>query len=869
MTLRRFGGAILALLHLVCPLLFFTNLTRNPYYTQIALLNIGIALVGVLWAVDTWRRGEWRVPRFPFDAPLVAFLLIAALSTVLSWTIHAGLRPGILCESVRVWVFTLVNSVMALYLPVFFTQPLPEEPPAISIWSDIHLASVWGLAWVGFQTMKSPDPRDILWDTYGFFLWVLAAVYALRRTRHGGAVEFFHVIYAVSLLAGIYGILQYSGRDVIWSTLIQPYGGRPVSTFGNPNFLSSYLMLVAPVALAFSFQARGKDVWGYVLVSFVCVVSLLCTLTRSTYLGLLASFLSMGFFLYRPENRVWIKRVGVGAAVFIALIIIFPKTPVSTVQSPLARFTEIFEAIQSGAPYGPWHQRILIWSSAWDRVREQPLFGKGWGTFELFYPFYQGHYLMHTLLGQFRTHANNAHNVLLEIWSQIGILGVGAAAWLITAMFAGGYLIVKRRTRGLSQSVSAALLAGVVGMAVDNFFGNVSIFFAVPAFLFWWNVGALYNEGKGSGLTFNLDEATRLKLRPDPLRRPLKLAGRGLLALLLVFGAGVSVYFVKRWNQEVYYFQGFRESKMGDVVASYKSLEKAFRWFAGEVNSNYELGNSYSQHAKALAERGRADEARRFWEKAEGAYAASLRANPGYDEIYFNLGITQFQLGKNEEGVRNLETALFINPLLRETYGSLGNYYASHDQPASAARVFGQAVAVFPQDKDFWNNLGVTYSKLRDHQKSLEAYKKALEIDPNFSQAWHNLSAAASETGRRDPLLEVPSLIGRMQTLVTQNNFTEARKVAARLVELMPGNADAHLSLANVLFYLNQKEASLREYERALEIRPAFGTAHLNMGKVYQSQGNLEAARAHYRKALEIDPNDKEARLSLNGLPSN
>jgi len=73
----KIGIGLLTLLHVVCPLLFFTNLTRNPYYTQIALLNIGIALCGLCWAVQNWRSGTWTLPRTSFEIPLLIFLVVA------------------------------------------------------------------------------------------------------------------------------------------------------------------------------------------------------------------------------------------------------------------------------------------------------------------------------------------------------------------------------------------------------------------------------------------------------------------------------------------------------------------------------------------------------------------------------------------------------------------------------------------------------------------------------------------------------------------------------------------------------------------------------------------------------------------------
>ena len=39
LRMQRVRTLILTVCHFVCPLLFFTDLTRNPYYTQIAVLN--------------------------------------------------------------------------------------------------------------------------------------------------------------------------------------------------------------------------------------------------------------------------------------------------------------------------------------------------------------------------------------------------------------------------------------------------------------------------------------------------------------------------------------------------------------------------------------------------------------------------------------------------------------------------------------------------------------------------------------------------------------------------------------------------------------------------------------------------------------
>lgn len=852
--LKRVSFTLIATLHALSALLFFTNLTRNPYYTQIALLYVFVALIGITWAIQAWREGAIRLPRLAFEWPMLCFLSVAFVSSVWSWATHEMLRPGILYESLRVWMFTLVNSVMAVYLPCLFTKPIGEEPVKISIWSDILLALCWGGLWFGFHSNKDPDPAALIWDSYGGIVWGLGCLYAVLRTRRGEAIEFFHVIFAVAFAAGLYGLMQYSGRDIIWSSLIMPYGGRPVSTFGNPNFLSSYLMMVCPVALAFGLQSARANRWGYLLISFVCALSVLCTLTRSSYVGLLVALIVTLFLMYPVSKATVAKTLGVGAAaaaLFATLVLLFPKTPVSALQSPLLRFTEVFDAMRSGQAYGPWHQRILIWSSSWDMLQQNVLFGKGWGCFELFYPFFQGKYLYAPVLSMFRTHANNAHNVLMELWAQVGMVGAGMAIWMFVTIVVSGFKIVGKESAGLGRAVSAALLGAITGMVADNFFGNVSIFFATPAFLFWWNVGALSNESNKRDFTL----------------KPLSSFGRPLLVLFTAFCLFTIVYFYKRWKQEIFYFQGFREAKMGDVSKSVKSLEKAYEWFPGEVNSNYEMGNSYARYARMMAERGLPEEAKKYEQKAIDGFMAALHANPGYDEIYFNLGVTQASTGQQEEGMRNLEISLYINPLLREAYGALANLYLQMGKPAEAANVYERGVDVFPRDKDLWNNLGYSYSQLKDHRKSFESYKRAIMIDPGFNQGWQNLALAAQALGeKKDPILQVPDIIRQMEGHLSRRDYAAALPSAQRAVEILPESADAHLSLANILFYLNQLDRSENEFKRAIELRPGFVIAHTNLGRLYQSKEQIDLARKKFQDALAVDPNDKEAQSALNSL---
>jgi tetratricopeptide (TPR) repeat protein len=849
--IRRVALALLGIIQVVCPLLFLTNLTRNPYYTQIALLNIGVAAMGMLWLADVAQRRTWRWPRLSLQWPLLFFLAWALLSSVVSWITHPMLRAGIFFETTRVWTFTIVNAVMVIALPVLFTEPTGETPKLPSIWTDIILVLLWGAGWWSFQTYKDHDPTQLIWDTYGAILWAGALVYAVMRTRHGRTQNFFHVIFAVALAASLYGIFQYDGKDMIWGSPIQPYGGRPVSTFGNPNFLSSYLLLVCPVAVAFAVNAKKMERLGYWVVAAVTMIALLCTLTRSSYVGLSVAFVVM-FALLGKDGRRHALYVAGALGALVILVLLFPHTPVSAVQSPLQRFEELFQAAHSGHAYAPWHQRLLIWSSAWDMFHQNILLGAGWGCFELFYPFFQGKYMFVPLLEPFRTHANNAHNVLMELWSQVGMVGAGFMVWLCATVIMSGWITIRRRAKGVGRDLAAALLGGFVGMIADNFAGNVSIFFAMPAFLFWWNVGALYVENRGVNVA----------------ERPLRGKSWAAWGALFFFCILIVVYFFCRWEQETYYFQGFKESKNGVIDKAVKSLEAAYRWFPGEVNSNYEMGNSYARYGKMLAEKGLPEEQKKYREKAIWAYTAALKANPGYDEIYFNLGVTQSQAGDLDKAARSLEISICINPLLRDSYAALGSVYVQQNKFEDAARAFRMGVEAFPKDKDLWNNLGYAYTQMKQHVKSFDAYKHAVTIDPGFNQGWQNLANAANESGKQnDPVLVVPTWIQAMEQNLSRRDYAGALAAAEKIEKVMPDNADVHLSLGNILYYLTRRDDSEKEFRKAIELRPEFVVAHTNLGRLYQSAGKPEAARDQFNQALSYDPSNKDAQAALASLP--
>src|ERR1700733_9838713 len=121
--LHRTLKALWLVCFFVCPLLFFTDLTRNPYVTQMILLDLGLLAALAVCALQGAVDGAWCFPATPLDVPLAAWLAVCVLSWLYSFTHHAlFFRESIKSEGLRVMAFTIVGTILPFYMGAFCSR---------------------------------------------------------------------------------------------------------------------------------------------------------------------------------------------------------------------------------------------------------------------------------------------------------------------------------------------------------------------------------------------------------------------------------------------------------------------------------------------------------------------------------------------------------------------------------------------------------------------------------------------------------------------------------------------------------------------------------------------------------------------------
>ncbi len=849
-TARRW---LLVTAHFMCPLLFFTNLTRNPYVSQIALLNIVIALAFAVW---TWREmerpGGSKLPRLPIEWPLAAVVVVWGASWLHAYFGHvAFFRPSMASEGARGAMFLLVNCMAAFWLAASVASE-EEDGPEVELGPWIAFVCLWGLLWVAFPAARTRigAPTDdffaLAWDPYGALVWAAGLGATSWLCRRGRAIDFLHLAFAAGFLAALYGVCQYFNYELVWPNVLNPYGGRAVSTFGNPNFLSTYNAALMPSALAlFLAEKSGARRWSYGILFLVLGAALLATLTRSSWGG---AAIGVAALLFSPRLRARIKEeprsAGLLLGLALALALAWPASTISAGYTPsfIGRLTEYSEVAKRDGFYSPWHQRVLIWTSAWTMGNESPLLGKGAGLFELFYPFYQGN-LLHAskYYHNMRTHANNSHNEILEVFSQTGLLGLGAFLWLWATFFLTSLRWLK--TKAGEDPVWVGAVAGVAAVLADNLL-NVSLHFAVPAFLFWWLAGTAMGRGAREGGAFRT-------------WAPALAARRGVGAVLIGATLFAAWWQVRFWQREAWYFAGFKQIRQGNMPAAIRSLERSRAWGPREVNSIYELGNAFARSGQPV--------------KAAEAYEGAMQANAGYDEIYFNLGtVYASQLGQPEKAGGFFETAWALNPLSEAAVNGLSAFYlrdpAKHKAPAEA--LLTEATKLYPENTNHWNNLGYLLTLDKRWAEAEAVYARAVEIQPEAVVFERNLLAVASQSGRpKAAILKDLEELRSLDADVSKGDWSQkALARAAALTARRPAFLKARFIYGSLLLANRRPAEAVVELEAVIARDRARAAPRVNLANAYLALGRQADAEAQLRAALALEPGNPALRARLTAM---
>jgi hypothetical protein len=123
---------------------------------------------------------------------------------------------------------------------------------------------------------------------------------------------------------------------------------------------------------------------------------------------------------------------------------------------------------------------------------------------------------------------------------------------------------------------------------------------------------------------------------------------------------------------------------------------------------------------------------------------------PGAEVPWYGKGASLVLLGRYEEALRAIDTALDINPRSEVAWLNKGNALTKLGRVDEALRCFNAAIKVSPSYEVAWNNKGNALARLGKFDEAVGCYERALAIDASYRGAWVNMGFVLTKLGRFD-----------------------------------------------------------------------------------------------------------------------
>jgi hypothetical protein len=202
--------------------------------------------------------------------------------------------------------------------------------------------------------------------------------------------------------------------------------------YGSPNNLALVLDRAIPLALAVAFFASASGAmrlrrWLYGLAAVVLAAACIATFSKGVLLlGLPVSATVVIVGGAWRARRRWPLVLLAAAAALSAIVLVW------LFQTP--RFADLLN-FQSGTSF----IRVKLWQGAWQMALDHPWLGVGPDNFLYAY---RTRYVLPSAWEELNL--SHPHNLLLDLWTRLGLLGLVAGLWALFAALRGAWRLFRR-----------------------------------------------------------------------------------------------------------------------------------------------------------------------------------------------------------------------------------------------------------------------------------------------------------------------------------------------------------------------------------------------------------------------------------------
>lgn len=595
----------------------------------------------------------WLIP--PLDIKVPAYLLIEK-----SWA-----------HSIIGFLILACALFYILKLALMLRPEVRNSPVDFSILGFLFICALSLI----YSVNRNISIRSLL-ALFSYVVFFFLVIHAVDRAD---VVKFCALLVGLATALSLYGLYEYiflyrfigehidiSFVDVIARKMISLR--RVSSVFGWPNRLAGFLGMTIPVSIGLFFHEKRPKFRILLIVSaIVMLVCMLFTFSIGGWIALMGALIFAGILSFRLMGRKLREVISRRKALVsvIALLLIIAMVSVGGV---------IVKKRATPITLGAIKCRAAYLRGALGIIRDNFILGTGLGTFKLIYPQY-----MPPMRGYGTKHV---HNSYLEIWSEVGLVGVILFLIFIGQLISVGLRSFSNMGNQGHRFVMVGLISGIIAFLLHNILEFT--YYCPEVSLYWWLLAGLllaYTKEEGGFFRFNYigNIARRISVL--------------VLTAILLFWALLTLK--NNFVGDIHFSRAIRFVRAGELQKGIREYKKALCFTSKDSRYHFGLGDAY--------------------------YSLSIRRGG--------------KKGLLHKAKREYQEAIRLNPNLAEAHNRLANIYEMTNRRLKAIEEYKRAIKLNTAFARAHYNLGIVYSKAGKPNEAKQEFEKATKIDPDFAPA--------------------------------------------------------------------------------------------------------------------------------------
>ncbi|MFH1368568.1 MAG: O-antigen ligase family protein [Elusimicrobiota bacterium] len=643
------------------------------------------------------------------------------------------------------------------------------------------------------STALSPLKLASINELYRRIFYITFALVVIKEFDSNEKLKrLFFWLYAAAYVATVYGVIQYldvkyfppnpeQGLDpFIWRGA---FGPRIFSTFGNPNFYGDFLVVMGPIVLADFIRTKKFHMLVlWLLITF----NVINTFSKGAWLGYAVgiwvfAFLYIGYFAHGQKAKL--RKVLLGMVVATLLLL------------SIGTYNNLRNRPDSAT------FRIFTWTSTWEMIKTNPVWGTGIGTFYVTYPAWRRPQIFY-VEGRHNTETDHPENEYLEVWYDEGLVGFGGFLWILAT-----FLFISFKNMNIfnqnKTDARAFYLLGIMTALIAQLAHNfvcVSLRFVSSGVFLWLLLGLIAALNTHNPLP--LASRENIPQGNNPIPKGLRRVLQGGIALLAVHFISV---FYGYFNADINHNIAIMFSKQANWIPALQHYNTVVKENPSFIMAHYFMGNVYNDR----------------WsegdpERAVGKYKDVWKLAPNYVQSHHQAGLIYLKWGEDEK------------------------------RRADEARARGDIKAANEHEK----------KKTEVLMEALSEFTKYKTIDPIFPLNYYRMHATYRELNMPDKAEEIllehvnfPEKLRKPPYSIWDEDYYKRRPHET---------SETYMNLGNFAFTRNQLDKAEVYYKKAVEIYPKALNSWKNLAVLYGRQKRYQESTDVWNKLRIMAPQDPD-----------